>query len=136
MEYTLPFKEYNKALKKNRLLGLKCRDCGEITCPPKISCQSCRSLNQEITQLSGQGTVVSFTTCFIAPEGRENEVPYTIVLVELAEGPWIMGNLIAVNHDQISMDIIGQKVMMTTRTYPGDRYSAGASSRPAFIPVN
>ena len=37
MEYKLTFKEYNEALKKNTLLGLKCKECGTITVPPKMA---------------------------------------------------------------------------------------------------
>ncbi len=38
MEYKLTFKGYNEALKENKLLGLKCQECGTITVPPKMVC--------------------------------------------------------------------------------------------------
>lgn len=132
MEYKLPFKEYNRALRKSKLLGLKCNDCGTITCPPKISCHECTGLNLDIVELSGKGKIVTYTRCFVAPQGRENELPYTIVMVELDEGPWIMGNLIDMEADKISMDIIGKRVKLGSRVYPGDVYSAGSSTRPLF----
>jgi uncharacterized OB-fold protein len=132
MEYKLPFKEYNRALRKGKLMGLKCNQCGAITCPPRMSCIGCSGLDLDVVQLSGQGRIVTFTTCYIAPQGRENELPYTIVMVELDEGPWIMGNLIDMEPDKISMDIIGRRVKMGSRVYPGDIYSAGASARPVF----
>lgn len=132
MEYKLPFKEYNKALRKSRLLGLKCNTCGTITCPPKMSCQECSGLDLEITELSGQGSIVTFTTSFGAPQGRENELPYTVLLVKLDEGPWIMGNLIDMETNKISFDIIGRRVKMSSRVYPGDIYSGGSASRPVF----
>ena len=46
---------------------------------------------QEIVELKGDGKVVTFTTSYINSEGRENEMPITIVMVELDEGPWING---------------------------------------------
>lgn len=132
MDYKLTFKDYNKALKQDRLLGLKCLDCGTVTCPPMMVCGECASTNHEIVQLSGQGKIVSFTTSFIAAEGRENEVPYTIVMVELDEGPWIMGNLIDTDSRKVTMEVMGKTVQLSSRVFPGDKFSAGEAARPGF----
>lgn len=132
MEYKLTFKEYNKALKKDILLGLKCNDCGMVTCPPMMVCQNCTSTNIEITELAGTGIIITFTTSYISSEGREDEIPITIIMVELDEGPWIMGNLIDVDPGIISMDIIGKRVKLGHKVFPGDKYSAGEAARPVF----
>jgi uncharacterized OB-fold protein len=132
VEYKIIFKDYSKALKKDKLLGLKCNDCGTVTCPPMMVCQNCASINQEILELKGDGKVVTFTTSYIKSEGRENEMPITIVLVELDEGPWIMGNLFDIDPRTISMDLIGKRVKLGHKVYPGDKYSAGDAARPVF----
>ncbi|MDD4775379.1 MAG: Zn-ribbon domain-containing OB-fold protein [Syntrophomonas sp.] len=132
MEYKLTWQEYNKALKKDRLMGLRCEDCGKFTCPPMMVCAECVSTNLKVVQMSGRGKVVSFTTSYIAGEGRENELPYTIVLVELEEGPWIMGNLVGVDPKRVSMDVMGRSVELGYRVYPGDKFSSGDMARPAF----
>jgi len=131
VEYKLTFKNYNEALKQNKLLGLKCQDCGAVTAPPKIACHKCTSNNLEIAELKGKGTVKTFTTNNVASEGREDEVPYTIVLVELEEGPWIMGNL-DIEPEKATMEIVGRKVKMGHKVFPGDKYSAGDGARPFF----
>lgn len=133
MEYKLTYKQYSEGLKANKLLGLKCQACGAITAPPKMVCQKCASPNLEIVELSGKGKIQSFTTCNVAPEGREAEAPYIILLVELAEGPWLMGNLTGIDPTTASMDLIGKRVKMTeARVFPGDKYSAGEGARPIF----
>lgn len=133
MEYKLTFQEYSKALKKNKLMGLKCKDCGTITCPPMMVCSDCASTNLEIVEMSGKGKIVTFTVVNIAPEGRENEVPYTIAMVELDEGPWIMGNLVDMDPRKVTMDVIGKRVKVGNRVFPGDHYSEdGGMARPAF----
>lgn len=132
MEYTLPFKEYHNALRKDKLMGLKCKQCGSITCPPKLACQECSSWETEPVQLSGKGKLVSFTTHFIAPMGRENELPYTVALVELDEGPWLLGNLIDLNFKKMGPDLIGKRVTVSGRVFPGDTYSGGPLARPVF----
>jgi uncharacterized OB-fold protein len=132
MEYKLRFKEYNEALKENRLLGLKCRDCGAITIPPKMVCSHCAGSDLEVMQLKGSGRIRTFTTVFVASEGREAEVPYVIVIVELDEGPWVMGNLEGIDPKTASMELVGKKVNMGSQVFAGDKYSAGESSRPVF----
>ena len=132
MEYKLAFKEYSEALKQNKLLGLKCLDCGAITVPPKMACRKCTSPNMEIVELTGKGKIRTFTTVNVAPEGRESEVPYIIVLVELDEGPWLMGNLIENDPSNTNMELIGKRVKMGHKVFAGDKYSAGESARPLF----
>ena len=136
MEYNLIFKAYNEALKQDRLLGLKCRACGAITIPPKMVCRQCASPDMEIIELKGSGKIRTFTTVFVASEGREEEIPYTIVMVELDDGPWMMGNLDGIDPKEASMELIGKKVKMGHRVFPGDKYSAGEGARPLFSLVN
>ena len=132
MEQKLIFKDYNEALKQDRLLGLKCRDCGAITLPPAMVCQQCSGKDLEVAEMKGSGKIRTFTTVFVAAEGREDEVPYIIVMVELDEGPWIMGNLDGVDPKEASMELIGKKVKMGHKVFPGDKYSAGESASPLF----
>ena len=75
--------------------------------------------------------MVTFTTSFINSEGREGELPITIVMVELDEGPWIMGNMID-DPRSIDMNIIGKRVKLWHKVFPGDKYSAGDAARPVF----
>ena len=132
MEYKLTFREYSEALKSNRLLGMKCQECNTVTCPPKLTCQECAGINLEVAELSGLGKIATFTTVFVAPRGREVEAPYTIVVVELEEGPWIMGNLIDMDPVDAGMDLIGRKVKLGHKVFPGDDFSDGEAARPLF----
>jgi uncharacterized OB-fold protein len=133
MEYKLTFKDYNEALKENKLLGLKCQECGTVTVPPKMVCRKCTSPNMEVVELTGKGKIQTFTTCNVAPEGREDEVPYVILLVELDEGPWIMGNLTGIDPKETTVELIGKRVKMgDSKVFSGDKYSAGEGARPLF----
>ena len=132
MKYKLTFKAYNAALKENKLLGLKCMSCGAVTAPPKMVCRQCAGSELDIIQLSGAGVIQTFTTVYVVPEGREEECPYIVVLVELDEGPWIMGNLDGVDPTQAGMELIGKRVNMGAKIFTGDKYSAGDGARPLF----
>ncbi|MBI4187319.1 MAG: Zn-ribbon domain-containing OB-fold protein [Chloroflexi bacterium] len=132
MEYKLTFKRYDEALRQNKLLGLKCRDCGAVTIPPKMVCRQCASSEIEVVELGGRGKIQTFTVVNVPPEGRESEVPYIIAMVELDEGPWTMGNLDNVDPATATMALIGKRVTMKHKVFPGDKYSAGDSARPLF----
>ncbi len=132
MEYKLTSKAYLEGLKQNKILGLKCQDCGTVNVPPKMACHKCTGNNMEVTELKGSGTIRTFTTINVAAEGRESEAPYTIVMVALDEGPWLMGNM-NIDPQKATMDIVGKKVkMVDNRVFCGDKYSAGESARPIF----
>ena len=140
-EYKLTFKDFNQSLRKNKLLGLKCGKCNGYTCPPKLVCHECGGSDLEITQLEGRGKIVTFTSSYLAGLGREVETPILIIMVELAEGPWIMGNLVGLNPDGATVEsLIGKQVALAgrTRIFPGDAYSGGQEvqggiARPTFV---
>jgi uncharacterized OB-fold protein len=117
---------------QDRLLGLKCHSCGAVTVPPKMVCRQCASPDMEITELKGDGKVRTYTTVFVAAEGREEEAPYVLVMVELDEGPWLMGNLDGIDPAQADMGLIGRKVKMGHKVFAGDKFSAGESAVPLF----
>ena len=133
MEYKLTFKAYSEALKQNKLLGLKCQDCGSITVPPKMACRKCSGLNLEIIEINGNGKIRTFTSVNVASEGREAECPYIIVMVELDEGPWLMGNLAGIDPAEATFEaVIGKRVTMGHKVFSGDKYSAGEGACPLF----
>jgi uncharacterized OB-fold protein len=124
MKYKIDIQTYSDSLKKNKLLGLKCNSCDSITCPPKMVCMDCASSDQEIVEMSGKGEIKTFTTSYVAPLGREDEAPYTVVMVALEEGPWVSGNLAGMDPADVSMDIVGRKVTLGHTVYPGDDYAS------------
>lgn len=132
MEYKFTARAYHDALKQNKLMGMKCKGCGAMTATPRMVCRKCGSLELEPVQLKGNGKIRTFTSCFVAAEGREAECPYVLVMVELEEGPWILGNLEGIDPAKVSMDDIGKKVKMGTKVFAGDKFSGGDSARPVF----
>jgi len=133
MEHKLTFKDYNEALKQHKLLGLKCEGCGAVTVTPCLICRGCGSRDMSTIELKGRGHIQTFTVMNVAPEGREAEVPYIIVLVELNEGAWLMGNLSGVKPEEATMDIIGKRVMMEKSVSYSDKYSDGSVASPVFV---
>jgi uncharacterized OB-fold protein len=134
MEYKLTAKMFAEALKEGKLMGLKCNKCSAYTAPPKKVCMECGSEDMEITQLSGKGQIRTFTVIRVPPEGFE--APYVVGMAELDEGPWLMGNIIDIDADAATMDIIGKKVSVGHQVLPGDKFSAGEMVAVTFSPQN
>jgi hypothetical protein len=133
VEAKLTFKEYNENLRQGRLSGLKCGGCGEVSAQPRLVCARCGGADFEVIELTGGGTVQTFTVNYVAAEGRESEAPYIVAIVEMDEGPWVMGNITGLKPEQATMDIMGRKVHMEgSAVFAGDRYSSGEVARPLF----
>jgi len=95
-------------LKDGRLMGSVCRDCGFQTFPPRADCPQCMSGEFAFKEYDGKGTLYTFTRIDVAPTGFEDEVPYTIAVVELAEGgralAWL-GDSLQDEELQIGMEV-------------------------------
>ncbi len=72
-------------LKDGRLMGSRCAACEQLSFPPRADCPACRHGEFEYAEMTGQGTVVTFTRIEAAPAGFEDEVPFTVGVIDLAE---------------------------------------------------
>ncbi len=120
MDPTITVKDYLAALKENRLLGVKCRECGFITAPPRLACRKCSGQDTELVELTGKGKIATFTSVNVAVESRREKRPYLVVLVALDEGPWIMGNLCGTDPTTATIDLIDKRVVMRNPIVTGE----------------
>lgn len=108
------------ALAEGQLLGGVCA-CGETLIPPRPACYACGSRDVVVERLSREGEVVSYTEVRTPPPAFEAEAPYTIAIVELADGGRLTGR---VDADYDAVDI-GVPVELTVREpTPGAREAA------------
>lgn len=72
----------------------RCTGCGRTRHYPQPVCPECHSLGVEWITASGRGTIHSWTVAHHAfHPAFKGDLPYTLVLVDLAEGPRAMGRL-------------------------------------------
>ena len=74
----------------------RCLDCGEAYFYPRPLCPSCGSGNVEWFTASGRATLYSYVINHRPAPGFEADAPYAIAVVQLAEGPRMMTNLVGV----------------------------------------
>ena len=85
-----------------------CKSCGTHRYPPARWCSACLSEDLEWVTVSGKGSIWSWCVFHRAYfKGFEQDLPYTVVLVELDEGPKLYSNLVGVEKDDIR---IGMRV--------------------------
>ncbi len=103
--------------RRYNLGGSKCTNCNTVYFPPRSVCPTCPSHRQSLEkmvpfQLSGDGTVYSYTIVHDAAEGFEMQVPYVVALVKTVEGPMLTGQVVDVNPPEVK---IGLRVRATFR---------------------
>jgi len=72
-------------LRDGRLMGSTCTACGNLSFPPRADCSICRHGEFTFTELSGRGTLQTFTSIDAAPAGFENDVPFYLGVIDLEE---------------------------------------------------
>ena len=79
---------------QHRLLVQRCAQCCSLRLPPVPMCGACHSTEWNTLQASGDGTIYSW---IISRHPSVADVdPRIVVLVQLAEGPRVVSNLVDV----------------------------------------
>ena len=101
-------------LKQQRyaLVGEVCPHCDAKIFPPRDVCPKCGGEAKNAYNFSGKGEVYSFTRMADGPAGFEEQAPYTVALVKLAEGPVVTAQLTDLGDARVE---IGMPVEMVTR---------------------
>ena len=95
---------YWSAAKAHEFRMQRCTDCGKFRFPPTHACWYCLSTNTEWAELSGRGTVWSFTVMHQPYyKGFTDELPYAVLVVELEEGPRLMANLVDIDEERTGL---------------------------------
>ncbi len=98
-----------QGLRNERVLLQKCDDCGTWIFYPRSNCSNCLSTNLSWHEVSGEGTLYTFTVTRQATAPHfVDEVPQLIAMIDLDEGVRLTSTLIADETTQIS---IGAKVI-------------------------
>ena len=101
-------------LKQQRyaLVGEVCPHCDAKIFPPRDVCPHCGGEAKTQYAFSGKGKVYSYTVMREAPAGFEENIPYTVAVVALDEGPMVTAQLTDLGGQAVE---IGMPVEMVTR---------------------
>lgn len=103
-----------------KLTASKCEVCGHISFPYSHYCTKCGSKNVKKVELSGKGTLLSFTVSYQARDGYEKGLPNIIGLIKLDEGIEIVAPIVDADLEKLKE---GVKVEATLRRVYTDSYN-------------
>ena len=91
------------ALAEHRLVLPLCLECDLVFFYPRGHCPRCGSRSIDWTESAGTGTIYSFCVHYrSATPGLGEAVPFVTVLVDLDEGPRLMGFLAGSSEDPLA----------------------------------
>lgn len=104
------------ACREGRLLLQRCRCCERFQFYPRTICAHCHSAAPEWVEAEGAGSIASFTVVrrAISPA---YVAPYVVALVDLAEGPRMMTQIVACEPEELR---IGRAVRVRFEPRVGD----------------
>jgi Predicted nucleic-acid-binding protein containing a Zn-ribbon len=115
-----------------RMKASTCKACGNVTFPYQPICSRCRGRNVEPVELRGNGRIVSYTVNYQYREGFERQAPQIVALIELEEGPKILGLLTDAEPEEVYE---GQRVTAVLRRVSTDSYHGIIYYALKFRPV-
>ena len=91
-----------EAVRQHKLVFQKCKDCGLLVHRPRPMCPRCNSMEREWVPSTGKGVVYSWVNFVYANAAYPGiKVPYTVVVVEMAEGVRMISNLYDVKPEEV-----------------------------------
>jgi uncharacterized OB-fold protein len=104
-QWTAPFWA---AAAQHRLVCARCRACGTFRMPPSPFCPRCRQQEIDWAELSGLGTIYTYTivTHAVLPS-LQDHLPYAVGAVTLpdADGARLLGNVVGIDSDELAVDM-------------------------------
>ncbi|PKB79604.1 MAG: hypothetical protein BZY88_12355 [SAR202 cluster bacterium Io17-Chloro-G9] len=94
------YQEFLKDAKQ--LMGIRCRDCGNLAGQARPMCPACHSSAIEWHRFSGKAhlstfTCISIVPAYMAAQGYGRDNPYCTGVVTLEEGPRISARILGVD---------------------------------------
>jgi uncharacterized OB-fold protein len=102
---------YWEAANEERFVLQQCADCETYLYYPRAVCTNCFGTDLSWETASGQGSILTYTVVSQSPVAvYEDRTPYVLAIVELADGPQMMSNIINCRPEEVD---IGELVTIT-----------------------
>ncbi len=94
------------ALRERRFLLQRCTACGCFAGYPKVFCPHCYSDALTWVEASGKGRIYTYSTVVANPPSTFiGDLPYTIGIVSLEEGPRFLAQVVGVAPEEVRCDL-------------------------------
>jgi len=82
---TTKVNDFIDRLEKGKISGTKCKTCGKVYFPPRADCCKCMGKEMDWFDVTGKGKLLTFSKLEYAPVGFENDVPYSIAVLDFGD---------------------------------------------------
>jgi uncharacterized protein len=89
---TTKVNDFMDRLEQGKVSGNKCKTCGKVYFPPRADCANCLGKDMDWFDVAGKGKLLTFSKLEYAPVGFENDIPYSIALLDFG-GYKVFGRL-------------------------------------------
>ena len=101
-EFTM--KNYFDYLAESKLMGSKCKKCGELFIPPRKLCSNCLSTELDWIEFSGKGVLETYSLVhvgarYFSDQGYAMRKPYCFGIIKLEEGPRVSAHVVGPTKD-------------------------------------
>ena len=107
-------------LEQGKLMATKCKKCGLMFFPPRADCGGCLSNDMEWVEVTGDGTLLTFSKLQYGPVGFEGDLPYTIAVAQFKDVK-VFGRISKeIPDDELK---VGMKVKAVSANLPNEKLS-------------
>ncbi len=104
--------QFYKFLTQEKLMASKCDKCGKIHLPPRPICDNCYGQEFTWVEISGKGTLLTYTIIHVAPPQFQAMAPYTVGIVQLENNLKLPGMISGVQENSLK---IGMRLVIDFR---------------------
>ena len=115
-----------------RLVGSKCKDCGDEFFPPVYRCKGCGSERIADREMPRTGKIITYTLLHETLPGFEAQAPLYLAVVELENGARVLTQIVDSPDDAVRT---GAKVRATVRRVVVDGESGQITYGYKFLTV-
>lgn len=91
---------------KQELRFQQCDNCGHVRWPPADLCPRCHARGGSWIKAGGTGKIYTFAVYHTAfHPGFSKDLPYTVAVVKLDEGPHLLTNIVDCPPDEVHCDM-------------------------------
>ena len=98
-------REFYEGARRHELMLMRCLNCRGWRLPSRPRCPDCWATETEWAKASGRAKLYSFGIMHQKFPGFEGDAPYNFAIVELAEGPRIVSNIVDVPDASLRCDM-------------------------------
>ena len=79
----IAYSRFLDELKKGKIIGRKCRECGRILVPPRMFCDTCFRATDEWVYVTDTGTINTYSISYLDADANRIKKPILVAVIDL-----------------------------------------------------